>query len=504
MTRWTSLDIQFGDAAATTLVLVTQVGVIGTPPQGERTAAILKAASFEAKPGRWLDIVGSGVPSERVLALGVGDSDRQDRWREAGGNLIEAMQSLNLRAIRLPAAADLGIGVDLASILEGGLLHAFRLDQGRHEPNTEWRGGTLLMSEADVPLIATARQRADPVNRVRAWVEQPANLLTPVAFADEAEAALSPLGVTVRKLGPVELKAIGAGGILAVAAGSDNEPRLTIAEWRGAPDREGWDVVLVGKGLTFDAGGLNLKARPHINKMKFDMAGGAAVIGALERLALQKVNANVVAVVPMTENNIDGKAYRPGDVIKSLDGMTIEVLDTDAEGRIVLADGITYAIREYDPAHIIDVATLTGAMFAVLHEDFAGLMTSDDQLADSLINAGKITNEPLWRLPLVASMDYLVESSVADVSNYGPPGWFGMGSGSPIAGAKFLEKFARGRSWAHIDIAGMAWASRRSARCGPGASGFGVALLDHWVESIAQGIGSATISGPESTLGESW
>ena len=362
------------------------------------------------------------------------------------------------------------------------LLHGFRLDQGRRDPVPGQFASTLLIAEADGPLAQQARLRADPVNRARAWVEQPANLLTPAVFADEAAAALAPLGVTVRQLGPPELGALGAGGILAVAAGSDNEPRLTIAEWRGAPERDAWDAAFVGKGLTFDAGGLNLKPRPGIAKMKFDMGGAAAVLGAIERLALRKAKANVVAVVPMCENNIDGKSYRPGDVITSLAGLTIDVQDTDAEGRIVLADGVTHAIREYDPAAIVDVATLTGMIMGVLHEDYAGLFTGDDVLAASLSEAGAATHEPLWRLPLVASMDYLVESPVADVSNLGAPGWFGVGTGSPVAGAKFIERFAKDRRWAHLDIAGTGWASRRSSRGGPGATGFGVALLDRWVD----------------------
>jgi leucyl aminopeptidase len=419
--------------------------------------------------------------------IAVGEEGSGDRWRSAGGHVVEAIRGLALTMARLPAAAELGVGEALADIIEGVLLHGFRLDQGRREPVPGQFASTLLIAEGDIAIADRARLRAGPVNRARAWVEQPANLLTPAVFADEAEAALTPLGVRVRQLGPAELEALGAGGILAVAAGSANEPRLTIAEWRGAPDREGWDAAFVGKGLTFDAGGLNLKPRPGIAKMKFDMGGGAAVLGAIERLALRKAPVNIVAIVPMCENNIDGKSYRPGDVITSLAGLTIDVQDTDAEGRIVLADGVTYAASEYDPAYILDVATLTGAIMGVLHEDFAGLFTSDNALADSLLRAGSETHEPLWRLPLVAAQDYLVESPVADISNLGAAGWFGMGQGSPVAGAKFIEKFAAGRRWAHLDIAGTGWASRRSPRGGPGATGFGVALLDRWAGLVQTG-----------------
>lgn len=484
MTSWTSFEIGTDGAGAPTLVFAAGDALFVPEALRARVAASIGSTGFDAKPGRWLDLVGEA--GDRVVVVGVGGSDSPDRWRSAGGHLVDAARALHLKAVRLPAAAELSIEAALADLLEGVLLHGFRLDQGRGDPVPGQFASTLHIAAGDAALVEQARLRADPVNRARAWVEQPANLLTPAVFADEAGAALEPLGITVRQLGPAELETLGAGGILAVAAGSANEPRLTIAEWRGAPEREGWDAAFVGKGLTFDAGGLNLKPRPGIARMKFDMAGGAAVLGAVERLARRKAAANVVAIVPMCENNIDGKSYRPGDVITSLAGLTIDVQDTDAEGRIVLADAVTYAIREYDPGTIVDVATLTGMIMGVLHEDFAGLFTSDDALAASLTEAATSAHEPLWRLPLVASMDYLVESPVADVSNLGAPGWFGAGGGSPVAGAKFIEKFAKGRRWAHLDIAGVGWATRRSSRSGPGATGFGVALLDQWIDLAAR------------------
>ena len=256
------------------------------------------------------------------------------------------------------------------------------------------------------------------------------------------------------------------------------------AEWRGAPEREGWDAGLVGKGVTFDGGGLNIKSRPVIEKMKFDMGGAAAVLGALELVASRNAAINVVAVVPMAENVIDGKGLRPGDVIRSLAGLTVEVANTDAEGRLLLADGVTYAIDTYHPAAIVDVATLTGMITGVLHEEYGGFYASDDQLADELSRAGDATGERLWRMPLSPAQNYLVESSVADLCNVGASGFLGLGYGSPAAGAKFIERFARGTPWAHLDIAGTAWATRRTPRSQPGATGFGVALLDAWIAGL--------------------
>jgi leucyl aminopeptidase len=259
---------------------------------------------------------------------------------------------------------------------------------------------------------------------------------------------------------------------------------MVAAEWRGDPDREGWDVALVGRGLTFDGGGLNLKSRPIIEKMKFDMSGGAAVLGALQLAASRQSRCNAVALVPMVENVIDALAYRPGDVITSMAGLTIEVTDTDAEGRLVLADALPYGLRTYDPNFIIDIATLTGAITSVLHEEFAVCYATDDALARDLTNAGEAVGERLWRLPLDSSQDYLVDSEVADVANVGAPGFLQLGRGSPTAGAKFLQRFVPKTPWAHNDIAGTTWASRRSAMSGKGATGFGVRLIDCWLSDM--------------------
>lgn len=480
MTEWHSFEIRAAEDATPIIVLIGEGADIPTSLTARVDAAV-RAANFDLKPGRWLDVLGT---DERLVLIGVADEKTGGRWRSAGGHIVEAMKALHLETARLPAATDLGLDGEFAELLEGVILHSFRLEQGRSIAVPDTLGGQLFIATADAALAERAKAAANPINRARAWVEQPANLLTPAIFADEAEAALIPHGVTVRQLGPAELAKIGAGGLLAVSAGSESEPRLVVAEWRGAPDRERWDAALIGKGLTFDAGGLNLKPRPGINKMKFDMAGAAAALGALESIAARRAPRNVVAVIPMSENNIDGKSFRPGDVIKSLSGLTIDVQDTDAEGRIVLADAITYTIRNHDPVIIVDIATLTGSIMATLHEEFAGLFASDDALAGLLTQAGVETQEQLWRLPLVAAQDYLVDSTVADVSNLGAPGWFGIGGGSAVAGAKFIERFAKGRQWAHLDIAGTGWITRRTTRSAPGASGFGVALLDRWIDLI--------------------
>ena len=487
MTEWTTIGITPSGDAEATAVFASPDGIIYAPADAAaRALDAMRATHFSGLPGKWLDVLGDSRSPGRIVIVGVGvgaDQD-EDRWRDAGGHLIEALRRLELDAIRLPASADFASDGSLAALLEGALLHSFQLDQQRHEPILATGAKWLVVDESAAPAVAEAQRRARSINRARAWVEQPANLLTPAVFAEEARLALSAVGVVVHVLGPAELEALGCGGLLAVAAGSDHEPRLVVAEWRGDPARHTWDAALVGKGLTFDGGGMNLKARPIIEKMKFDMGGAAAVLAALEMAAARGSRANVVAIAPMTENTISGKAYRSGDVIRSLAGLTIEVVNTDAEGRIVLADGITYAIREYDPAYIVDVATLTGLITGVLHEEYAALYASDDRLAEQLVRAGTDTHEDLWRMPLTKRQDYIVESAVADVINYGPSGFVGFGPGSPAAGAKFLERFTEGRPWAHIDIAGTAWATRRTSRTGPGATGFGASLLDRWLDIV--------------------
>ena len=486
-TAWTQIEIAENGPADATVVLafVEGSGATRFSADPDCLAALAQSARFEAKAGRWLDVLPAAARGERTLLLGVGTSERNEleHWAGLGGNLLDAMNALRLSAVRLPQAGAFGGARALEAMLLGVLLHGFRYATGRKTADPEFRPERLVIDPADTAAAEGARRTAQAVNRARAWVEAPANRLTPAAWAEELRDLATP-GVVLKILDPAALEALGAAALLAVGRGAENEPHLAVVEWRGAREREGWDAVLVGKGLTFDGGGLNLKVRPTIEKMKFDMGGGAAVLGAVELAASRQARCNVAAVVPMAENAIDAKAYRPGDVIGSLAGLTIEVLNTDAEGRLVVADGVTYARQIYDPAYIIDVATLTGSITGVLHEEFAAIYANDDGLAEGLREAGETTGEHVWRMPLAASQDYLVESAVADVANLGAPGLLGAGFGSPAAGAKLIEKFAGDSRWAHIDIAGTAWATRRTPFSNKGATGFGVRLLDQWLRRL--------------------
>lgn len=493
-THWTTIMIAADvdghpqEPGGAALVIATGQGAELTVGPGDREtlASALRAAGWQAKPGQRLDWIGEG--GERLLVLGHAGKEDVLEWLSLGGHLVEAMRALRIGTLHFPGADAIGAEA-LEGLVLGALLHGFKLDQGRQTPPEDELALRLVVRDEDQPLVDRATAVARPINRARAWTEQPANLLIPSTFAREASEALTACGATVRIIDTAALEEMGAGGLLAVGQGSDNGPCMFVAEWRGAPDRENWDAVLVGKGITFDSGGLNLKAAPIIVKMKLDMGGAAAVLGAFERAASREAKVNIAVVVPMAENSIGSNGYRPGDVIRMLSGQTAEIQNTDAEGRVVLADGVTYGIREYDPRHIVDVATLTGMITGVLHEEYAGLYASDDGLAQSLVDAGEQVGEALWRMPLTSRQDYLVDSTVADVSNLGAPGLFGVGGGSPAAGAKFIERFAKERRWAHIDIAGTAWITRRAQRSGPGASGFGVALLDRWIATLEDSAG---------------
>jgi leucyl aminopeptidase len=483
MTAWTTIDLAANRDTAPTVFFARagDTGPIGLAAGRDRAARSIERAGFDCAAGRWLDVLPGDKDAIRLVVIGLGAGDAPLDWNLVGRDVVEAMSALRIPVARLPASHELGGKDALASLLTGALAAGFRHEQSRLAPSREFRPERLLADPKDAAVVATVERDTTPVHRARAWVEQPANLLTPASFAREAAEALSTSGAAVRVLGRADLEALGAGAILAVSSASSNEPQLLVAEWRGDPSRSGWDVAMVGKGLTFDAGGLNVKTPPVIEKMRLDMAGAAAVICALELAADRRAAVNAVVVAPMVENLIGSSGYRPGDVIRSMSGRTIEVINTDAEGRLVLADGMTYALQQYDPTYLVDVATLTGMIAAVLHEEYAGLYASDDGLARQLLASGEATGELLWRMPLSPRLDYLVESRVADLANFGAIGHFSNAGGSPTAAAKFLENFAEGRKWAHLDISGPTWCHHASRHSNPGATGFGVRVLGEWL-----------------------
>jgi leucyl aminopeptidase len=461
-------------------------------------AARNSGAAISALPASLRGVVGdrADLPAQgtqpRCIVVGCGKpADHPAErffWEAAGAAAVDALRTLRIDSAALAGELlpdTLDAGTAGAAFALGVALAAYENTAYRTAlPKGHFRVKRIAVDRSLWRDAQAGGQLPASINWARALVDAPANVLTPATFAEQT-LRLRDHGVTVKVLDMKALERIGAGGLLAVGRGSEHPPCMAICSWKGRKT-SGVDLGLVGKGLTFDGGGLNLKQRPVIEKMKFDMGGAAAVVGAMRALAARKAPLNIVAAIPLCENAIDALAYRPGDVITSLAGLTIEVDNTDAEGRIVIADAMAYLMQQHQPGVLVDVATLTGGIMAALHEEYAGLFTTDDALAQGLEACGNETGEHLWRLPLSPRQDYLVDSEIADVKNVAAPGFLGVGMGSSIGGAKFLQRFAGSTRWAHLDIAGTAWATRPRIGVARGATGFGVRLLDRFADHLLQ------------------
>lgn len=465
-----------GDESRIVIALGAPNILIGDPPalellQNGRIVEMLPPAA-----GTAFDVVGE-QGGTRLLVVGGGPTSptRDIDWQAIGGLIGEALRARPGTAARLPSCATLGAPEAFANLVLGILTNAFQMKP------FDGLQAKLFVNVGDLLVAKRAAEVARVLNQLRTWVAAPPNQLTPSRWCDAiAERLKSKVG-GLHVLDSQSLEDIGANALLAVGRGSEDGSKLLIVEVRGDRARTDWDVAYVGKGLTFDSGGLNLKTRPSIAKMKIDMAGGAAVLGAAELAMGRGSRLNLVVAVAIAENSVDARSVRPGDVVRSLSGINIEVVDTDAEGRLALADAMTYVLHRYAPPVLIDAATLTTAVMDVLHEEFAGLYTNDERLAEELLRAGERTGEKLWKLPLTDDQEYLVESEIADLKNVGKAGYFGRGEGSPTAGAQFLKRFAGEARWAHIDLCGVAWATRNRGALREGPTGYGARLLDSWL-----------------------
>ena len=316
------------------------------------------------------------------------------------------------------------------------------------------------------------------INYTKDLVSEPANVLNPVSYADRC-LELKKIGLKVKVLDKQEIEKIGMGSLLGVSQGSVNEPRVVIFEWNLKKNKK--PTILVGKGVTFDTGGISLKPASGMEEMITDMTGSAVVVGSMMNAALNNIKKPLVGIIGLVENMPDGKAQRPGDIVKSLSGQTIEVLNTDAEGRLVLADILTYAQKKYQPMELIDFATLTGAIMVALGTYKAGLFSNNDKLSDKIFKSGEVTKENVWRLPLSEEYDKDINSRRADIQN------IGSRYGGSITAAQFLQRFIENKTpWAHIDIAGVSWTKKAgvvgySALHSPGATAFGVRLIHQFL-----------------------
>ena len=454
-------------------------------PIDQETNGLLTAARsdgrFSGKLGEQVAVVLPGsAPARRAVLIGGGKADKRDArtWERLGAEIVKANLSSGF--------ASLALHVDVAdnavAAAVGAKLAAYRFDgyftkqKEAEKPSLEHVSLVLDDAEAARAQSVGAEAGAAGAYLARDLMNEPGNVLYPEAFADRLN-DLVKYGVEVEILDEKQMAALGMRALLGVGQGSARESKLGVLRWSGAADADEDPVVLVGKGVCFDSGGISLKPGKGMEEMKGDMGGAAAVAGAMLTLAMRKAKANVVGLVGLVENMPDGAAQRPGDIVTAADGQTIEIHNTDAEGRLVLADVLWYAQDRFKPKAIVDLATLTGAIVVALGHDHAGLFANDDGLAEELRVAGESCGETVWRLPLGDGYDKLIKSEIADMKNLGGPA-----AGSATA-AQFLKRFIKdGTPWAHLDIAGVAWRSGDKAPSDPSwASGFGARLLDRWV-----------------------
>ncbi len=419
----------------------------------------------------------------RVALAGIGSptaKDRRSAIERAGASLAAKYLTSGEKELVLDLSGAGLSAEEAAAAALGARLRAWRHDVYRTKLADDSKPTLETITVAGAPAGTQAIWEieaglAEGVSFTKELVTEPANAIYPESFVERCQSRMAGTGLTLRVLDEDAMRELGMGALLGVAQGSARPARLLVMEWRGGKEGEK-PVAFVGKGVTFDTGGISIKPAAGMEDMKWDMGGAGAVAGTMLALAKRKAKANVVGLCGLVENMPDGKAQRPGDVVTSMSGQTIEVINTDAEGRLVLCDVLTYAQREFDPALIIDLATLTGAMIVSLGHEYAGVFSNDDDLATKIDVAGNLTGDKVWRFPLGSAYDKLIDSPIADMKN------MGARYGGSITAAQFLQRFVdKGRAWAHLDIAGTVWADKPGATWDKGATGFGVRLLDRFI-----------------------
>jgi leucyl aminopeptidase len=446
-----------------------------------------RASRFDGEAGATAELfISQGDGVRRVLLLGAGSGSESD-YERAGGALTARLLTSGVENV----AVDFG-GIAaptpkaVARFAAGAVQRGWRHDiyrtklADKAKPTLQ---SIVLLNAPEGSEAAWSPQKAvtDGLDLTRTLVTEPPNIIYPETFVAKVLAEIEGLGLEVTVLDEAAMADLGMGALLGVSQGSVRDARLLALKWSGAGAGDP-ALALVGKGVTFDTGGISLKPGPGMEDMKWDMGGAGAVVGTMKSLALRKAKANVIGVCGLVENMPDGNAQRPGDVVTSMSGQTIEILNTDAEGRLVLGDALTWVQRTHHPKTIVDLATLTGAMIISLGNEHGGCFANDDSLADQLLAAGKASGDLLWRLPLSDAYNKLIDSPIADMKNVGP-----RGAGS-ITAAQFVQRFIEsGVRWAHLDIAGMVWADKPGPNYDKGATGYGVRLLDRFVADNFEG-----------------
>jgi len=460
-------------------------GVQGLGEAAGAVEAALKRSRFDGDAGSVVEHFLEGEQGRRLLVIGTG----------AGGDAAEALGGAAVA--RLLTSGESNAVIDLtgldydadtaARVALGAALRSWRYDLYRTRLKEKQK--PTLTSVTIVGGGAGAEDRyesryaavVEGVSLTRELVTEPANIIYPESFVERVRDSINGTGLEMQVLGRDEMTKLGMGALLGVAQGSVREPKLLVLKWNGGKAGVA-PIAFIGKGVTFDTGGISIKPALGMESMKWDMGGAGAVAGAMKALALRKAKANVVGVCGLVENMPDGNAQRPGDVVTTMSGQTVEVINTDAEGRLVLGDAMTWAQKNFKPKVMIDLATLTGAMVVTFGHEYAGIFSNDDKLAANLIKAADESGDKLWRQPLAEAYDRLIDSPIADMKNVGP-----REAGS-ITAAQFLQRFVEdGVAWAHLDIAGMAWSDKAKPTYDKGATGYGVRLLDQYIADTVEG-----------------
>ncbi|MFC3785275.1 leucyl aminopeptidase [Sphingopyxis italica] len=481
------MDIQFVaqiDASADVVAFPVRKGEAGA--LGALLGAAAAQARFDGAAGTIAETAAiDGAQAKRLLLVGIGEGGEQDLER-GGAALTAKLQTSGVAEVHVDfASTGQSDPDDVLAFAMGARLRNWRLDTYRtrlaDKAKPSLKTVTIASPHGDLSDRWAANEAiAEGVALTQTLVAEPPNILYPESFVERCQ-HLADLGVELEILDERQMKALGMGALLGVAQGSTRPPRLLAMRWNGGNPGDA-PVVFIGKGVTFDTGGISLKPGAGMDMMKWDMGGAGAVAGAIKAIAGRKAKANVVGVVGLVENMPDGNAMRPGDIVTTMSGQTVEVLNTDAEGRLVLCDAISWAQKAYDPKVIVDLATLTGAMVISLGHEYAGIFANDDKLAADLLAAGDASDNKLWRFPLSPAYDKLIDSPIADMKNIGPR------EGGSITAAQFLKRYVEdGVAWAHLDIAGMAWGDKDGPVYAKGATGYGVRLLDRYIAANHEG-----------------
>ena len=444
----------------------------------------MKVVNFDYKDNNQLDLIlPKGSKSDRIIILGL---DKNSSFSDLslgklGSSITTILNDKKIKEASLVINYKTFNASEVALLLYGIFLNTYRFNK-YFSDKKKIRANHLQkidLFSKDYVKIKNEWKRFNAIKEgvflTRDLVSEPSNNLTPLLLSEEA-LKLRKTGLKVERLDEKKLKKLKMGALLGVAQGSSNKPYVVTLEWRGNKSKKTMDYTFVGKGVTFDTGGISIKPSGGMEEMKYDMGGSAVVLGLMKALALRKTKANVSAIIGLVENMPSGTAQRPGDVVKSMSGQTIEVINTDAEGRLVLADILWYAQKKFQPKKIVDLATLTGAIIVSIGQEKAGMFSNDIGFADEVTKLGLKVGEEVWNMPVDDSYEKDIRSDIADMKNVGS----GRGAGS-TAGAIFLKRFIQNTTWMHLDIAGVTWAKADRPMTPKGGSGFGVRLLEELV-----------------------